>query len=114
MSENQEKLQWNSYTSVEKLDDIIQHTAQTLIIFKHSTRCPISRFALKRFTDGYDLTDVFPILIEVRSQRDQSNYIAEKYDVVHESPQVIVVNKEGSVKSLSHEQITIENIHHIL
>lgn len=84
------------------------------MIFKHSTRCPLSRTAkeevenaLKHFSSqaiDYELIDVI-------TERPRSNQVAEQWGIVHESPQLIILNESGQVLwTASHRRITVENI----
>ena len=85
------------------------------IILKTSHRCPISFFAKKQFeswiknlSDDNNLT-IYEI--DVIYQRDISNRIAEDTQITHESPQVIWLNKDRSVKFyLNHSSINENNL----
>jgi bacillithiol system protein YtxJ len=83
------------------------------IYFKHSTRCPISAGAkmemdsfLEHNTDGIEFE-----LIDVISNRARSIEIAEKFDIEHESPQIILADDNDNVLwTASHRRITEERI----
>lgn len=63
----------------------------TAILFKHSTRCPISAAArgeMQRFMELNPDTAVYTV--DVNDDVDVSNYLAEKTGIEHQSPQVIV------------------------
>ena len=81
---------------------------EKVLIFKHSTRCGISRMALRGFEgdlknssyDSYYYLD----LIENKSL---SNEIAEKFRVKHESPQLLYVENGEVDLHQSHHKISI-------
>jgi bacillithiol system protein YtxJ len=81
--------------SLEKqtqLDEILQNPGCS-VIFKHNTTCPISKNARINFERNLSMlppeTKVY--FLDLLSYRDLSNSIAEQLDVVHESPQVLMV-----------------------
>ncbi|WP_370101411.1 monothiol bacilliredoxin BrxC family protein, partial [Xanthomarina gelatinilytica] len=59
-SEDKEEkvLPWLTLTQVDQLKDIENKSkTKTQVIFKHSTRCGISRMVLKQFVASYNLTE---------------------------------------------------------
>ncbi len=103
-------LNWSIPSFVEELDVMINDTATPLLIFKHSERCPVSRMALKQFENEFNLEDVRLAFIEVRENRELSNYIAEKWNVVHQSPQALIQDTNGNHTSFSHNGIDVTKI----
>lgn len=80
------------------------------IIFKHSTRCSISAMAkgrLDRFEPGQSV--VFHYL-DILKNRRLSNSIAEKLNVHHESPQVLVIKEGECIYAPSHWEIEPKDI----
>jgi bacillithiol system protein YtxJ len=77
-----------------------------VIIFKHSTRCSISRMALKQFEREFDLNDtVDAYFLDLIAHRDISNEIASTFNVYHESPQLILIRNGKAVYDVSHSDI---------
>jgi bacillithiol system protein YtxJ len=78
-----------------------------LVIFKHSTRCPISSMALDRFNDAVsDIADLANVvMIDVINDRPISLHVADVLQVTHQSPQVLVVSKEKAIYDNSHNGI---------
>ena len=63
----------------------------TAILFKHSTRCPISAAArgeMERFMELHPDSPVY--WVDVNDEVSVSRYLAEKTGIEHHSPQVIV------------------------
>jgi len=101
-------IKWNKLTQVTQLDTIVSESAETpVIIFKHSTRCPVSRMALKNFENEYGIEEgeAKPYFLDLIEHRDVSNEIASRFNVVHQSPQVLVIKNGQSVYDESHGEI---------
>ena len=81
-----------------------------VFIFKHSTRCSISRFAIKQFkNDAKEKTETsWFYYLDLIAYRGISNVIAEKFQIMHESPQLIVLWKNEVVYVASHSDIDFE------
>ena len=77
------------------------------LIFKHSTRCSISRFVLNAFIANYcySTNDFEAWYLDLLAYQSISNVIAQRLDVVHESPQLIVIKNGKTLESASHENI---------
>ena len=77
------------------------------ILYKHSTRCPISSAA-------YDQVEMFlqrcpdaPVyIVDVIMHRSTSRYAAEKCGIRHHSPQVIFLREGVAVWDTSHDGVT--------
>ncbi|WP_055107542.1 bacillithiol system redox-active protein YtxJ [Paenibacillus ihumii] len=105
-------------TSIEKLAQAMEDSAhKPLLLFKHSTRCPISSGA-HREVEAY-LNDspneaVAYGVIYVVEDRPVSNAAAERLGVKHESPQAILVQNGQAVWHTSHSDITSEALEGVL
>lgn len=106
---DKKKLAWNEPQSIEELQSLLS-TDEVVLVFKHSTRCSISSFALKRFESDFDLSAVKLIYIDVIANRDLSNFMASEWNIVHQSPQVLIRLQNGSMTSFSHEGIQADRI----
>ncbi|UKM64391.1 bacillithiol system redox-active protein YtxJ [Flavobacteriaceae bacterium GSB9] len=98
-SKEEKTLSWIALNDLTQLEDIQQKsTAKTQVIFKHSTRCGISRMVKKQFEGDYKFSENEADLyyLDLISYRDISNDIANKFQVRHESPQLLVI-KNGTV-----------------
>lgn len=94
--EGHKKTQWNYLTAVSQLDQVVEDSkTQKVIVFKHSTRCSISASVLNKFEkqvgEGYKL-----YFLDLISHRDISAAIADKFQVVHQSPQALLI-EDGKV-----------------
>ena len=110
-SENQNddaaKMSWNDLTDLGQLNEIIAlSNEKPVAIFKHSTRCSVSRMALKQFENEFDFSDkVTPYFLDLIAYRDVSNEIANRFGVQHQSPQLILIKEGKAVYNASHSDI---------
>ena len=106
--ENQpSKIEWRHLTDLGQLNEIIDlSNEKAVLIFKHSTRCSISRFALKDFENSFNLDDKMELyFLDLLNYREISNEIATKFEVMHQSPQILVIKNGKAVYSATHENI---------
>ena len=107
------KVHWEMLTEMDQLAKISEESASApQIIFKHSTRCSISRMALKQFESHYTLKDVDATLyfLDLLEYRQISNAIAGNFNVVHQSPQLLLIHKGECVYTTSHSEIDAEEL----
>ena len=115
-SENQNKsnstVNWIPLTDLGQLDEIVTlSNEKPIVIFKHSTRCSVSRFALKQFESEYDLTDrVDAYFLDLLEYRVISNEIASRFGVYHQSPQLLLIKEGKSVYDVSHSDINAREL----
>ena len=107
------KMNWVDLNHLDQLDVIVQKSwEQSVVIFKHSTRCSISRMALKQFENGFDLEGkIVPYFLDLLEYRPISNEIASVFGVTHQSPQILVIRDGVSVYNASHDGIQAESLH---
>lgn len=101
-------LPWIPLNELQQLNQIESKSAtKTQVIFKHSTRCGISRMVMNQFTDAYQFTEKNLDLyyLDLLNYRDISNEIAAKFQVMHESPQLLVIKNGVVVAHDSHGAI---------
>lgn len=98
---------WNDLTEMSQLDEIIAESAtQTVVIFKHSTRCIVSRTALKQFELDFKADEKLKLyFLDLIAYRPISNEIANRFEVEHQSPQILVIKNGKTIYSTSHSAI---------
>ena len=103
-------INWTELTDLLQLQEIEAiSNEKPVVIFKHSTRCSISRMALKQFEREFDLNDtVDAYFLNLIAHRDVSNEIARKFNVYHESPQLILIKNGKAIYDVSHSDISAE------
>jgi bacillithiol system protein YtxJ len=101
------KVNWISLKDLGQLNEIIAISHEKpVLIFKHSTRCSVSRMALKQFENEFDLEDrVATYYLDLLEHRDISNEIATRFKVYHQSPQLLLIQNGKSVYDVSHSDI---------
>lgn len=109
----QPTIHWIALTEAEQLEKIINlSNEKPILIFKHSTRCGISRMVLKNFERNFDIESdkIDCYFLDLLSYRNISAMIAEKFSVPHQSPQAILISKGEVVYHDSHSSISVEKI----
>ena len=103
--ESEDKSPWIMLTSLQQLENIAQKSkSRTQVIFKHSTTCGVSRMVL----NGFQRNPVFKengadfYFLDLHRHRDVSNEIAQKFQVYHQSPQLLVIRNGQTVAHDSH------------
>ena len=94
-------------TDVESFEELASQSQNApVVVFKHSTTCPISAAAyneMSRF-DGE------VALVEVQRAGSLSNEIEQRTGVAHESPQVLVLRNGKVVWDASHWKVKAEAV----
>lgn len=97
--------------TTEKLEQLFSKSVENpIILFKHSTTCPISAGVYQEISNA----DADIHLVIIQNSRDVSNAIARKTGVRHESPQAIVVKNGKVVYQASHYDVTASDVEKIL
>ena len=104
---------WRKLESEKDLETAVQKSFQSkVLIFKHSTRCLISKTVLKSFEKQIETLDknyTFYFL-DLLENRALSNEIEMRFDVVHQSPQLIVLENGKATHNASHQSIDLEKV----
>lgn len=101
-------LPWLPLTTEAQLETIEDRSkTKTQIIFKHSTRCGISSMVMNQFVASYELTakDLDLYYLDLLNYRSVSNEVGYKFQVLHESPQLLVIKNGVVVAHQSHGAI---------
>lgn len=110
-------MNWNKLTTDEELQNAsFLSETKPILIFKHSSRCAISDRVFENFEMEWELNSennheqIEPYFLDLIKYRSISNEIARKFNVVHESPQVLVIKNGKSIYAESHGYIRMEEI----
>ena len=102
-------MNWSELTSADDLKKLSTESFQCpVIIFKHSTRCSISRTVLDRLERNWKMNEMPSVktyFLDLLNHRDVSNAIADTFNVEHESPQLIVLKNGEAAYFKSHFDI---------
>ena len=105
--EDNSKVNWKHLNQLEDLDTIAEASKiKTQVIFKHSTRCGVSRMVLRQFEKDYNQAPSMDLYyLDLLNYRELSNAIAERFEVYHQSPQLLIIRNGVVVRHESHNNI---------
>jgi bacillithiol system protein YtxJ len=98
----------NNFSDIDQIKEDSKYNPQ--FIFKHSTRCSISKMVMNRFESTYNSSSISVYLLDLLKHRDLSNKISFDFLVKHESPQLLVIKDKMCSLHLSHTDINQFNI----
>jgi len=106
-------INWLPLTSIDQIEEIkALSKTESILIFKHSTRCGISRIVIKQFeglfTEEYQHLKVY--YLDLLNYRNVSNEVANFFQVTHESPQLLVIKNTISSYQTSHNEVALVNL----
>lgn len=102
-------VEWIDLTSIDELNQLAKFSEkETVLIFKHSTRCGISRMVKKQFEKMFDesMKNYKAYYLDLLNHRDVSNQIEIDFKVKHQSPQLLIIKNGEVVLNASHYDIT--------
>ena len=108
---------WIPFNSLDQIKMIKELSkSETILIFKHSTRCGISSIVKKRFESLFEISksNVKVFYLDLLSFRTISDKVGHSFKVEHQSPQLLIIKNEVAVKDASHYDITSVNINKYL
>jgi bacillithiol system protein YtxJ len=106
----EKQLPWNKLVRLEQLPEIVEESKTVpVLIFKHSTRCGISRMVFKSFEKNFELNPgaLKMYYLDLLSFRDVSDEVGYRFQILHQSPQVIVIKNGVVVAHASHYDIQL-------
>lgn len=113
----QEAVNWINLTNLDEIRDIkTLSISESIFIFKHSTRCGISRIVKKQFEKLLlqNKNNIKVYYLDLLKYRNVSDAVSEVFQVKHESPQLLIIRNEEAVKHVSHYDITTISINKYL
>ncbi|MCB9030112.1 MAG: bacillithiol system redox-active protein YtxJ [Deltaproteobacteria bacterium] len=97
--------------TIDQFKDFLKSSSDAPVyLIKHSTRCPVSTYALeqyKSFLESHPGSERHAFL-DLIQYRDVSNFIAESTKVQHQSPQVLRFENQQATWHANHSDITLE------
>lgn len=103
-------MNWIPLTSLDQLQEIKEQSkSETVLIFKHSTRCGISKAVINQF-ESRGIDSVKTYYLDLLSYREISNELGYTFQVMHQSPQLLVIKNEHAVAYASHYDISALDI----
>ena len=106
-------INWLPITTIEQLEEIKEISkAEPVFIFKHSTRCGISSMVIKRFESLFkeEHQHLKVYYLDILNYRSISDEVGYNFQVMHQSPQLLIVKNGVSIHNASHYDITITDL----
>jgi bacillithiol system protein YtxJ len=104
-------MHWIHLTDDEQIKQIVSKSQiKPQVIFKHSTRCSISAVALQRLQKVAQPLEADFYFLDLLSNRNLSNKVADVFKIHHESPQVLLIRDGACVYEESHLGISMDEI----
>ncbi len=110
-------LNWNALVDPAQVDKLAADSRRhPQLIFKHSTRCSVSDMALRRLREAQSDLSRFADLhyLDLIAYRPTSNAVADRFGVVHESPQVLLIFGGECVLEQSHMGVRADELLDVL
>lgn len=111
------EIPWNILNEAKQLETIVKESEEVpVLIFKHSTRCEISKRILKNFEENYKLStnQLKLYYLDLWEFRPISDTIEKQFGVLHESPQVLIIQNGKSIYDASHFDVDYEVIKELI
>jgi bacillithiol system protein YtxJ len=111
--EKETNINWIPLNSLEQIKTIKELSkSETILVFKHSTRCGISSMVIKRFENLFDssMNNIKVYYLDLLNFRAISDEVGYSFQVQHQSPQLLIIRNEVAVLNVSHYDITTVNI----
>jgi bacillithiol system protein YtxJ len=101
--------EFKELVTIQDFENIFQESShRKVLIFKHSTSCPISAHAWQEVQNliRQSSDEVQVAMVKVIESRPISNQIALDLKIKHESPQILLLSKKNVIWHCSHMAIT--------
>ncbi len=107
-------MNWNPLESIAAVDQLKKDSYdQPIVIFKHSTHCSISGMALSRLERAWneqEMQRVNVYFLDLIQHRNVSQHVAESFQIVHQSPQLLLIRDGECVYDTSHVGISYQTL----
>ena len=111
--EKETNVNWIPLNSLEQIKTIKELSkSETILVFKHSTRCGISSMVIKRFENLFDssMNNIKVYYLDLLNFRAISDEVGYSFQAQHQSPQLLIIRNEVAVLNVSHYDIATVNI----
>ena len=111
-SHSSSKFSWSLLSNENLLQDLVKLSfSEKVLIFKHSTRCSISTMSKNRLEslgENSKIKNCF--LLDILNFKEISSKIESDFKVIHESPQVLIIQNGQCIYNASHNEISWDRI----
>ena len=107
-------MEWNQLENSSQIEEIKKlSSSHPVVILKHSTRCSISAAVLSRLERNWkkeEVSDSQWYFLDLIRHREISREIESQFDVIHESPHILIRLNGNAVFHASHMSISYPDI----
>jgi len=104
---------WKTLDSLDQIDQIRTDShKKPVVIYKHSTHCGLSSIRRSKLIQSWEFEESHLdfYFLDLIGQRSISNAIEDVFNVRHESPQLLIVDKGEVIYHTSHHEVSVESI----
>lgn len=84
--------------------------SKPIVVFKHSRICSLSSRAYRELQKLSEPADPPVYILTIQDNRPLSDSIESEFEIRHESPQIIVFDRQKVVHHTSHSRITADSV----
>jgi len=107
-------MEWYKITDSGDIDQVVNDSfAQPVLVYKHSPICGLSSNALQKLEKGWNALEakkLKPYFVDVVAQRPLSQGIAQRFKIMHQSPQVLLIRDGICVYDIAHFEISVKDL----
>ena len=104
---------WIHLSEPEQLNELISESSSIpIVIYKHSSRCGLSFITESKLEEGWETLQpkVKLYFLDLIRYREVSSAVAKRFNVRHQSPQILIIKNGVCVYDTSHHEITVDTI----
>ena len=104
---------WVHFNEADQLNELIKESGSIpVVIYKHSSRCGLSFMTENKLEEGWDVLQpkVKLYFLDLIRYRDISTAVAQRFNVRHQSPQILIIKNGICVYTTSHHEISVDTI----
>lgn len=104
---------WIHLSEPDQLNGLIMDSRSIpVVIYKHSSRCGLSFMTENKLEEGWEELQpkVKLYFLDLIRYREVSAAVAERFNVRHQSPQILIIKNGICVYNTSHNEINVDTI----
>lgn len=104
---------WIHLSVPDQINELITESGSIpIVIYKHSSRCGLSYMTENKLESGWEVLKpkVNLYFLDVIRYRNVSAAVAERFNIRHQSPQILVIKNGICVYNTSHHEINVDTI----
>ena len=104
---------WGYLSEPEQLNELISESSSIpVVIYKHSSRCGLSYITKNKLDEGWEAlrSEVRLYFLDLIRYREISSAVAKRFNIRHQSPQILIIKNGICVYNTSHHEINVDTI----